>query len=116
MKKWLLAVLLPPLLSACSNSEEEARTLLNHAIQDWDRGELALALQAFDRIEDQYLHTAAATDALTERAARIEGYRLEFGPEANQRRNRGLVSRDVLQHLWLRWHHHGLPISARHHL
>lgn len=89
MKKWLLAVLLPPLLSACSNSEEEARTLLNHAIQDWDRGELALALQAFDRIEDQYLHTAAATDALTERAARIEGYRLEFGPEANQRRNRG---------------------------
>ncbi len=99
MKKWLLAVLLPPLLSACSNSEEEARTLLNHAIQDWDRGELALALQAFDRIEDQYLHTAAATDALTERAARIESYRLEFGPEANQRRNRGLVSRDVLQHL-----------------
>ncbi|GGE49958.1 hypothetical protein GCM10007421_25330 [Halopseudomonas oceani] len=99
MRKIILAAVLLSQLAGCSNSEEEARTLLNHAIQDWDRGELASAVQAFDQIEEQYLHTAAATDALKERAARVDNYRLGFGPEANQRRNQGMVSRDVLQHL-----------------
>lgn len=99
MKKLILVALLLPVLTSCSNSEEEARTLFNQAIQQWDSGELALAMQAFNRIEDEYLHTSAATDALRERAERVAQYHLQFGSEANRRRNLGPVSRDVYLHI-----------------
>ncbi|WP_298446882.1 hypothetical protein [uncultured Marinobacter sp.] len=93
--KIVFALLLLPFLAACSNSEKEARTLLNQGIQEWDRGELAQALATFDRINTQYLDTVAATEALKERAARFEDYRARSSSEHNREINSGAVSRDV---------------------
>lgn len=97
MKRMVFALLLLPFLAACSNSEKEARTLLNQAIQDWDRGELEQALGTLDRIETQYLDTAAATEAIKERAARLDEYRASSSSEYNREINQGIVSTDVFR-------------------
>ncbi len=95
--KIIFALLLLPFLAACSNSEKEARTLLNQGIQEWDRGELTQALATFDRINTQYLDTVAATEALKERAAKLEDYRALSSSEHNREINSGVVSTDVYQ-------------------
>ncbi|WP_190325446.1 hypothetical protein [Halopseudomonas salina] len=84
-------------MAACADSEKAARTLLNQAIQQWDRGELELALGTFDRIGTQYLDTVAATEAIKERAVRLDTYRAASSTERNRAINSGVVSRHIYQ-------------------
>lgn len=97
MKWTALTLMALPFLAACSNSEKEARAMLNQAIQQWESGELVQALDTFDRIESRYLDTATATEAIKEQAALLETYQTRASSEYNRRINQGVVGRDVYQ-------------------
>lgn len=83
------------LLSACNNSEKEARTMLNQALQDWGEGDIKKAELKFNMIEDKYLSTEAATESISKRALLKEKYKNENNVEKARRINRGLFSRKV---------------------
>lgn len=97
MKRIAIVFILLPFLAACSNSEKEARALLNKGIQQWDGGELEQALETFDLVGAQYLDTVAATEAIKERTTRLDNYRALSSSEHNREKNNGIVSRDVYQ-------------------
>ena len=66
------------LLSSCSSSEKEARTLFNQAIKDWSIGNITEAEEKFNIIETQYLDTIVATESIKQRALLKEKYKREF--------------------------------------
>ena len=90
-----LVFLLLPFLTACTSSEEDARILLNQAIQEWDRGEFSQSLEKFDRVNTQYIETEAATESLKERTTRLENYKELSSSAHNRSLNKGIVGRDV---------------------
>jgi hypothetical protein len=83
------------LLSACDDSEKEARTMLNQALQDWGEGDIKKAELKFNMIEAKYLSTEAATESISKRALLKEKYKNENNVEKARRINRGLFSRKV---------------------
>jgi len=91
----------------CGNSEKEARTLLNQAIIEWDKGDVESALGKFDLIELEYIKTAAATEAINEKAKRLERYVEENDPQVSREKNRGSFSRRVLNDIEYYYESHG---------
>ena len=57
------------------------------------------ALETFDRVKTQHIDTVAATEAIKERAARLEDYHALSSSEYNREINNGIVSRDVYRHV-----------------
>jgi len=94
---WGVVLLLALGLSACVNKESEARKLLNEAIREWQSGQIATADQKFQLIEDQYLETEVATEAIKERERLKEEYISSIDMDAMKRTNRGLFSRLVVK-------------------
>ena len=84
------------LISACDNSEKEARTMLNQALQDWRDGDIEEAELKFITIENRYIATEAATESFSKRDFLKAKYKNENSVEKSRRINRGLFSRKVL--------------------
>lgn len=100
MKKLFLMLLCGTLmLSGCGNDEKEARTLLNQAIRKWDTGELEQADALFQKIENEYLATAVATESIKERQERYQKYKENINLNQVKQLNKGSFSKQVVQAL-----------------
>ncbi len=87
------------LLSGCEDSEKSARSLMNQAIKQWDAGQLEKADRLFQKIENDYLDTAAATEAIKERQARRQKYKEKINLSQVKRLNNGVFSKQIIQGL-----------------
>ncbi|OUR64513.1 hypothetical protein A9Q79_04205 [Methylophaga sp. 42_25_T18] len=96
LKKILVISLCIFSVSACDNSEKEARVLLNEAIKDWKADNIETAEKKFDTIESNYLNTKTATDSIKERATLKVIYKSEYDSKKNKQKNRGGFSRKVI--------------------
>lgn len=92
----LIIVIFLLLISACGFSEKEARILLNQAITEWENGEIGNSLALFDRISNEYIDTETATEALKEKAQRLEEYQQEYDPEKSLVQNKGILSKLII--------------------
>jgi hypothetical protein len=84
-----------PCQSQSQNSEEEARILLNQALIQWYAGDLEKAESKFITIENNYLHTEAATESIVRRAGLKIKYKRENNVDLFKRAYRGEVSTKV---------------------
>ncbi len=87
------------ILSACGDSEEEARIIYNKALQDWANGNIEESLGKFESISLKYLNTKTATEAINQKAVLLEQYKRLNDPMTNRKKNTGKIGRLVLNEI-----------------
>lgn len=90
-------ILLTTTLFGCTDKEQEARTLLNQAIKEWDAGNIEAAEKNFAVIEADYINTITATEAMNERRSRKEQYKADNSLIQVKKENTGTFSRAVIK-------------------
>ncbi|WP_320043850.1 hypothetical protein [uncultured Desulfobacter sp.] len=97
--RFIFLILCTLFLSACSDSEEEARIIYNKALQDWGNGNIKESLEKFETISLKYLNTKTATDAINRKAVLLEQYKKLNDPLTNQRKNAGKIGKLVVNEI-----------------
>jgi len=91
--KLILFFLCSIILSACGDSEKEARAVYNKALQDWNNGKIEEALKKFETISTEYLDTQTASEAINQKAILLSQYEILNSPLTNRKKNNGPIGR-----------------------